>query len=206
LILGISIFNNEYKMEAPAAPVAEWVQITLHPNYDIQTTYPHLIRKRSNNRIIALSPHRDGYLKCRIDGQTRFHHRIIMEQFKPNPDNLPDCDHINHIRDDNHLENLRWVSKTNNSRNGSSRHGVQYVFDAELPDEAIVVETHAGHNYTDYYYHRGHVWYYTGESYKRLHVNTLTRTGCRYVNMYDDDGVNRNVSLAAYQRTIGEII
>jgi hypothetical protein len=187
-------------------PVVEWVQITNHPNYDIQTTYPHLIRKRSNNRIITVLPHNDGYLQCKLDGRLCLQHRIILEQFVPNPDNLPCCDHGNHIRTDNRLENLRWCSLSNNSRNKTSHRGVQYAYDTELPDGAIVVENHVQHHYTNYYYNNGVFWFYTGESYRRLHVNTDARSGTRFVYMYDDTGVNRKVSIAAYQRTIGQII
>jgi hypothetical protein len=129
-----------------------------------------------------------------------------MEQFVPNPDNLSDVDHINHQCDDNHLSNLRWVSHRDNQRNKSSNHGVQYTFDTELPPDAIVVEDHNGHTFTNYYYHEGQFWFYNGETYKRLHINTDARTGCRSVHMYDDERVNCRVSIAAYQRTIGEII
>jgi hypothetical protein len=183
----------------------EWVQITNHPNHDIQTTYPHQIRKRSNQRIVALTPN-NGYLRCKLDGVKYQQHRITLEQFVPNPDNLPCCDHINHIRDDNHITNIRWISHSNNGRNKTSHGGIEYTYDAELPDDAIVVEDHAHHHYTNYYYHQGQFWFYTGESYRRLHVNTDSRSGSRFVYMYDDTGVNRKVSIAAYQRTIGEII
>jgi hypothetical protein len=192
-------------MEGQAAPVEQWVRITNHNNYDIQTTFPHLIRKRSNNRIIALSPC-NGYLTCKLDGHQYYQHRIIMEQFVPNPDNLPCCDHISHQRDENRITNLRWVSHTNNQRNKSSCNRVVYTYVAELPDDAIVVENHNGHTYHDYYYCDRQFWYFTGQAYRRLHINTHVRTGCRSVYMYDDNGVKRCVSLAAYQRHIGEIV
>lgn len=44
-------------------------------------------------------------------------HRLIYLLFKDNiPDNY-EIDHINHIRDDNNLENLRCISKTENRQN-----------------------------------------------------------------------------------------
>ena len=46
-------------------------------------------------------------------------HRLIAETFIPNPLNLPDVDHINHNRTDNRLENLRWVTGSDNTRNMS---------------------------------------------------------------------------------------
>lgn len=37
-------------------------------------------------------------------------HRLILSSFKPNEDETAVVDHINGIRIDNRLENLRWAS------------------------------------------------------------------------------------------------
>ena len=47
-------------------------------------------------------------------------HRLIMLHFVPNPDNLRCIDHINRIRTDNRIENLRWCSHSDNSINRES--------------------------------------------------------------------------------------
>ena len=44
-------------------------------------------------------------------------HRLIALYFIPNPQNLPCIDHIDRIRTNNLISNLRWVSKSNNNRN-----------------------------------------------------------------------------------------
>ena len=44
-------------------------------------------------------------------------HRIVAEAFMPNPYNKPEIDHINTIRTDNRVENLRWVTHTENMNN-----------------------------------------------------------------------------------------
>ena len=44
-------------------------------------------------------------------------HRLIAEHFIENPDNLPCVDHINGIRTDNRIENLRWVTNHQNLMN-----------------------------------------------------------------------------------------
>jgi hypothetical protein len=44
-------------------------------------------------------------------------HRLIAQHFIPNADNKPFIDHINHIRTDNRIENLRWVSRCENAQN-----------------------------------------------------------------------------------------
>ena len=44
-------------------------------------------------------------------------HRLIAIHFIPNPNNLKFIDHINRVRTDNRIENLRWVSRQENNIN-----------------------------------------------------------------------------------------
>lgn len=56
-------------------------------------------------------------------------HRLLALQFLPNPLKLPFLDHINHIRTDNRLENLRWVTsrQNNNNKTNNTSHPLIYL-------------------------------------------------------------------------------
>ena len=55
--------------------------------------------------------HKDG--KC----SNKRVHRLVAEAFIDNPENKPYVDHINTIRNDNRVDNLRWVTHKENMNN-----------------------------------------------------------------------------------------
>lgn len=67
----------------------------------------------------SLNGNRDGYRRVKVKGKIYLEHRIIMMLcFGHIPENA-EIDHINHVRDDNRLSNLRFVTRRENMRNQS---------------------------------------------------------------------------------------
>ena len=51
-------------------------------------------------------------------------HRLLAKMFIPNPENKPCVDHINRIRTDNRLEDLRWATYYENAKNTNHKNCV----------------------------------------------------------------------------------
>lgn len=70
------------------------------------------------SRILSTRVNNCGYLSVRLtkDGITKTHfvHRLLAKAFIPNPDNLPQVNHISGDKLDNNIENLEWVSVSEN--------------------------------------------------------------------------------------------
>jgi hypothetical protein len=75
----------------------------------------------SGHPIATVERKRDGYVYVRLNKNQLYYvakvHRLVADAFIPNPDNLPEVDHINTIRNDNRVDNLRWVSCSGNKNN-----------------------------------------------------------------------------------------
>lgn len=100
------------------------VEVRKHPTLDILCGVDGCIvyiPKKTNfsYRITygTKTPH--GYLTAWTGKKGSFIHRLVADTFIPNPENKPTVDHINRIRTDNRIENLRWATHREQRDNSS---------------------------------------------------------------------------------------
>lgn len=74
----------------------------------------NLGRVKANGKIIELRKSGNGSLEF---GHHYIVYRAVAELFIPNPENKPYIDHIDTNRQNNRVDNLRWVTSKENSNN-----------------------------------------------------------------------------------------
>ena len=80
------------------------------------------IRNKTTHRLVKKHAH-EGYwvYTLKIDGKSkfRFAHVLVAKQFIPNPENKPLVNHIDEDKANSCVDNLEWVTSSENARHGT---------------------------------------------------------------------------------------
>ena len=176
----------------------EYVDLIGFDNYEILTTEPFTIRRKDNKRVVSESVNKNtGYVQLNLNTPngfvTRHKHRLIAQQFIPNPDNLSEVDHIDRNKLNNSLSNLRWVSRSDNLRNRTIKaYGKRQYLD-HAPNDITEIKIFNDISYpNDTYYfcyeddsvykkHNAHKWYKLKQTlnagYLRVNMSDINKHG-----------------------------
>jgi hypothetical protein len=98
-----------------------WKIIQDYPNYEASNTGE--IRNSKTKYVFQNKrAHVDDYIYCSLVGKDGKNHRIVKHRivamtFIQNPENKPAVDHIDRNKINNNIENLRWVTVSENNKN-----------------------------------------------------------------------------------------
>ncbi len=95
------------------------MEVVDYPDYLIYPDGKLFSKKR--NIYMKEQTHRLGYKYYYIykDGKRKkfYIHRLVAIHFIPNSENLSEVDHLNRNKVDNRVENLRWITRSDNCLN-----------------------------------------------------------------------------------------
>lgn len=99
----------------------QWKAVEGYEGFYEVSTKDGKVRNVKTGRILKQYDNGSGYFLVGLyqNGKKKdiSVHRLVATAFIPNPDNLPEVDHINRNRHDNSVENLRWVDRQTNVDN-----------------------------------------------------------------------------------------
>lgn len=111
---------------------------------------------RTSDKIMSLHKMYDGYVRVELNHKGKAKefpvHRLVAMAFLDNPEHKPHIDHINTIKNDNRVENLRWVTPKENFANpitlGRWKVAVKNypsgeanpLFEGKSPDSKVVLQ------------------------------------------------------------------
>ena len=111
-------------------PIKEYPNYSINEKGEVKSIYvSKMLKPRTAGR---------GYFCYQLRNENgvknEYIHRLVAKTFIPNPNNLPQVDHIDGDRSNNHVSNLRWVS------NYTNMHAFGYENRVELSANAVGVK------------------------------------------------------------------
>ena len=181
-----------------------WIDCKVDSDYEIYTEFPYQIRRKFNKKIIKEGVDKD-YIRCRLNQKLYYKHVIIALQFIPNDDpiNKTQVDHINRVKTDNILSNLRWVSPSENNKNRSPYAHQKIIYVKELPKDWVPFELYNGFEFERYSYSPSEDKFYYDNGVKIRVQNLTDHTGYKIFMARDITGIYRKIYVNRWKRDNG---
>ena len=180
----------------------EWVECIVDKDYEIYSEYPHPIRRKNDYMVLKISKGPGGYPVVTLNTIQHYLHRIVAQQFVPNPRGLEFVDHINGDRSNYSVENLRFVSRKENAWNRNYYKGIRCEFVDELEEGAYPIEVVGDWDFERYYVKDDVIYVFDGVKYRIVLKHPCGRQWKVY--MKDATGKLRGITKRRLETSLSE--
>lgn len=171
-----------------------WQTLKGFKDYEINSEFPYDIRKKGKIYTLKTYMHHNGYQYVCIHNKQYLFHRLVANQFVHNndPTHKTEVDHIDHNRSNNHIENLRWCTRSENMINRTGCKGYVWEEVETLPDDAFELTEYSGHDIEDYYYSPSTdtFYFFNGVKYRKLIKCLKNNSYFVYVRTMENKQIN----------------
>ena len=170
--------------------------LKFHHLYEISTTEPWNIRRIGKQNCLTQNVTQNGYLKVQLgDRGTQLIHRLVAFQYIPNdePEIKKYFDHINRNKLDNSVENLRWVTQSENMKNSTKscyqKRPDEYI--DEMPENIHQIDFYHRFEFESYYFDidNERILYITKTNRIKV-IHPIPKT--KSINMTDINGIRHS--------------
>lgn len=88
------------------------------------------VKSKKTNKILSINKNKNGYCSICLfkNGKVvrKYIHRLVAQTFVLNPDNKTDVNHIDGIKSNNTIQNLQWVTKSENTKHAVKNNLIKY--------------------------------------------------------------------------------
>ena len=173
-------------------------KLKIDARYSICKEYPYQIIYTNTKRVVKVHTSYNEYKTVSIGGKTYGLHKVIAEQWLDNPNKCTEVNHKDGNRSNNKLDNLEWITHSDNLKQREKFTRRKFEFIDELPTTAEQLDKYKDIEYDRYWFdYNSEKLIIKAKNGRYRYVNFSDNRGKLQAALTDKDGKTHSVPSTA---------